>query len=533
VPAEIDFRRRSSQGFIYGGCGLRTVSCFGGGRMAVVLEEIGGPPPDFPYPHRVFRSFDNGDTWALSTTYFSTHNLWFWDLYSPAYDHLLAGQEGPDQCGPPSGDDLVARSTDGGLTWGSAVPSGAYSFWDSFKYRSLDAGEVWVIGTFETSTDTLPCGPVLNRYDILRSFDGGASFGSPLNINLSLGVGTLIVFQSLAYLGGDVLLAGAQWGSVGPLNYPRVHRTTNRGATWSEIALSTVSPNGIIEHIEYLGNDVVIAIGPNAGLGTNKVFRSTNAGLTWADITGFAMPAGGVPSHIVSMGNGAACLSIIGNPASVPNWRFTTDYGATWTSAIVGTPGYSHTGTVVPRHSAVADDGSVVVVLSYVGQTTQDIFRGVPNEFPVSVSGPCAAYAPPGGLIDAPLGLGFIGTGCPPTVLGPDLCPQECPPDPGGLITNPGAPGTLAFLAGLADCGRAFSTELCDANVCPDGPALVVTPGGNPGAEGGPPGFRSPHGVLSLASRESPIITVPAFLGGLSGCGRPFSTESCAPQECN
>lgn len=456
-----------------GGCSFAGVTCMGGGKMLAIfynsLQE-----------HWVYVSEDNGQTWdTVLEQHESANNIWFWAAIATGTDTVLVGNEGPMDT-PPGTDDVIARTTDGGLTWGKAVddslfPDGS-DFWDTLNFVRLDNDEFWALGGYNIDgTD----------YHYLVSTDGGASFADPVTLPAP-SAGSITGALCGAYCGDDVVVLGMQMFGAGAK--PRVYRTTDRGASWTEIVLddsqySHATNAGSVRGIAYLGNDTLIATGTQAmGVGNfpPKTWRSTDAGATWTEITDSLPDWTAAANHagrdVVSLGNGVAVLAMSGRPDRVgdSHWRYTTDYGATWAKATAGGYTEADTVTVAIDYMAVADDGTIVVTLqSGPNNDEREIWIGELDG--ITGSGPCVDFDEETvGTLTVPSGLECVPSFVPP------LCPPECPPAATITYTTPASVATQAgyasflpvlglMLGGItvaatvpAGCGPAFTSEPCD-----------------------------------------------------------------------
>lgn len=467
----IAFTKVESLVFTFGGCGLHNVMCMGNGEMLTVLEEIGGPEPSFAYPQRPFRSTDNGLTWTELDPYMSTHNLWRHKGVAMGAGIVLVGNEGPDQCGPPSGDDVIARTTDRGDTWMSVVPSGEYTSWVTEGFVVIAGDTVWALGVFAHGTE--PCDDSLGEFHILKSTDAGASFADPET--LAPTTGTILFASCGVALSASIFLIGYT-GGVGAGNPSSLMRTTDGGASWAQIQMpSGASGFGGVLSLADMGGGVVLATGR-----TNKLWRSTDSGATWSDITG-SIPDGGAPGELYRLGDNRAVLAVFGAPNTIVSpWRFTEDGGATWQTA-TGTGFTDGAASHLVRAFAVAEDGAILAAIGVTGSEPQEIWRGVVTGF--TPESPCGDFeAPPeAGELGRPAVCqhGFIAA----------LCPQTCAVDPslGAVYAAPtvSAYGFLSplFVLGLAFghqgalakpavCGHGFAHDNCGADVCAADPEL-------------------------------------------------------------
>jgi len=188
----------------------------------------------------------------------------------------------------------IARSTDGGVTWGSYIGNPFTTYIDSIAYgngvfvalgnngqiaRSTDGGVTW------GSLITNPLGSgymggvaygngvfVVVGYGgkIARSTDGGITWGSLITNPF----GTASI-QAIAY-GNGIFVAVCNGGAY-------IARSTDGGVTWGSLITNPFTT--YITDIAY-GNGVFVAIGAGGGSpnGPGQIARSTDGGVTWGSL---------------------------------------------------------------------------------------------------------------------------------------------------------------------------------------------------------------------------------------------------------
>ncbi len=165
----------------------------------------------------------------------------------------------------------IARSTDGGQTWGSLITNQSIS-----HIRSLAYGDgVFIAGC--------------NNGDILRSADGGATWQS-VSSN-PVGEGYIGSITCGAYDGVKVFVAKGGDRTI--------IRSVDQGLTWEKIDLSGVyGPYGHIMGVAY-GDGVFVAVG-------DQIARSADSGRNWTlvDTSGTNIFTSGNYLLTAAFGNG-------------------------------------------------------------------------------------------------------------------------------------------------------------------------------------------------------------------------------------
>ena len=207
----------------------------------------------------VFRSTDNGDTWAQVNSGLPTRTAIF-SLIIDSNDVLLAG----DRAG-------LARSTDNGETW---VPlnNGLQKFVQALAIN--DQGHIFAgtqSGAFNVTEG------------VFRSTDNGATWTE----TVLTGIGnapTAVKVRALAITSNGTVLAGVG-NPFGPTVASGVFRSTNNGDTWTPLGNGLTSKT--YEVLIIKPNDDIFAgqSGLWRGSPGDGIFRSSDEGDSWTQIS--------------------------------------------------------------------------------------------------------------------------------------------------------------------------------------------------------------------------------------------------------
>ena len=182
----------------------------------------------------------------------------------------------------------IARSTDGGATWGSLISN---PFGSSIIASIAYGNGVFVAGTADGK--------------IARSLDGGATWGSLISSPFG---GSYL--YSIAY-GNGVFVAGSTIGKIA--------RSLDGGATWGSLISNPFGSSNIVS-IAY-GNGVFVA-----GTADGKIARSLDGGATWGIKYGDSSTVTVLTANIYGIAtNGAGCFVIVGYDSSNISIAY-TDY---------------------------------------------------------------------------------------------------------------------------------------------------------------------------------------------------------------
>ena len=279
----------------------------------------------------VARSTDGGLTWTAQ--HIGSHNL---NAVAFASDTVAvaAGDYG-----------LAWRSVDGGQTWTPASSATAYAITDIHfasatvgvaatlqgpPLRTSDGGQTWVLSGTDPGYASFSArfGPdghtvlaVGGTGGILRSTDAGLNYGVP--------VPHATFATNLAGVAFNAAGVGLAVGNTGVL------RSTDGGATWSAVVGSGAGLLGVA----FVNPATAVAVGVN-GL----ILRSTDTGATW---TSRPSPTTDQIEGVAFSGSG------VGVAATPSGLLRSADGGLTW-SAVAGVPGIFNALTSVAANTFVA-----------------------------------------------------------------------------------------------------------------------------------------------------------------------------------
>jgi len=232
----------------------------GGTLLAFAQHNAGGV---FPGTNRIYRSVDNGRTWASLATILAGESIG--RLLSSVSTTAFLGERGTSGVGW-----SLRRSLDQGVTWG-------------IVFTGLTGSKYTQSATVASGGRLIVGGEFSSGGEIIWSDDGGASWGNETTISPAWNA-----VRSLGYNAGT-LLAGGFYG-LGP-SETKIARSTTNGASWIINAnplpglVEGLSP--IVWDILPLGGGIWLA----CGLGSDDVasqallvWRSVDDGLTWTRI---------------------------------------------------------------------------------------------------------------------------------------------------------------------------------------------------------------------------------------------------------
>ncbi|MCX6689907.1 MAG: hypothetical protein NTZ39_09520, partial [Methanoregula sp.] len=260
------------------------------------------------------------------------------------------------------------QSTDNGATWTQVNASSGWMVRSAHSSVAMPDGSI-VLTAGWTGTG----GSYYN--DTWRSTDNGATW---TQVNASSGWTARAWHSSVAMPDGSIVLMG---GDVGSGVYKDdTWRSTDNGATWMQVNASAGwTPRYGQSSVVMPDSSIVLAGGDSSDdIYTNDTWRSTDNGATWTRVNASSgwMPRAYHSS--VAMPDGSVVLMGGYDGSSYYNdvWQ-STDNGATWTQ-VNASAGWA----ARAWHSSVAmPDGSVVLMGGVVGGggNTNDVWRFVPT----------------------------------------------------------------------------------------------------------------------------------------------------------
>jgi hypothetical protein len=195
-----------------------------------------------------------------------------------------------------NGDISYRRSTDGGATFGSTVnlsnnPENSFG-----RAIAVSGNNVYVVWHDFVPGNT-PDGEENAEISYRRSTDGGATFGSTVNLSNNAG---LSQSPAIAVSGNNVYVV---WGDNTPGNDEiSYRRSTDGGATFgSTVNLSNSVGDSQLPAIAVSGNNVYV-VWQDSTSGDNNIFyrRSTNNGSTFGSTVNLSNSPGGTPDIAAS-----------------------------------------------------------------------------------------------------------------------------------------------------------------------------------------------------------------------------------------
>lgn len=239
---------------------------------------------------RQYQSTDGGRTWAEIFPHVTQRNPWVGfphQVVDRPPGTLLVGTSGPTSGTAFEDGAVIARSSDGGKNWRSAIrQTEDYPDFVTWTIKDFASG-VGVNGNIVLAVGVVTTLSAVS-YHMLKSENFGFFFD--LHKVLTAGSGTLTRLNAIAHLGGPHLLAGGL--KTGGNNTPTVWRSSDYGETWTEVTLpgSYGAADAEITAIEGLGGGVAVAGGraPKAEdltLFPPRLYRTADWGSTWTEVT--------------------------------------------------------------------------------------------------------------------------------------------------------------------------------------------------------------------------------------------------------
>ncbi len=225
---------------------------------------------------------------------------------------------------PTEGFGSVFKTEDGGMSWFDVVP-------EAFQTAGTLASFLNVVHFFDANTGIAagdPIGPGLGEFEIWRTTDQGATW-TQLGADLPNPLG-----GEYGYNGGNVAAGNSLWLVT---NKGKLLRTTDNGATWEKFNtpitdFGSTNVNGSLVMSD--NNTGLILATANAGT-TYSVYRTFDGGANWTA----AAPWTGGYNRILTYIPGTTTLVATGINATapaVPGSAYSTDNGETWVTIDTG-----------------------------------------------------------------------------------------------------------------------------------------------------------------------------------------------------
>jgi uncharacterized delta-60 repeat protein len=273
----------------------------------------------------------------------------------------------------------VWRSTDNGATWTQMTASAGWSARAGHSSVVMVDGSIVLLGGCDYDINY--------KNDVWRSTNNGAMW---TQVASSAGWATRSSHSSVAMPDGSIVLMGGIDGSIFPYLKNDVWRSTDNGATWTQMTASAGWEARCRHSSVTMPDNSIVLMGgyDNDNKYMNDVWRSTNNGATWTQMTASAGWSARAGHSSVVMVDGSIVLmggddGVIGLRNDV--WR-STDNGATWTqlTTSAGWAEESHNSVVMP-------DGSIVLM---GGNSKNEVWRFQPVGS--SLQSPVHTYTVPG-----------------------------------------------------------------------------------------------------------------------------------------
>ncbi len=242
------------------------------------------------------------------------------------------------------------HSTDEGATWTLVNPSSGWLPRYAFPTVTLPDGSIVIMGGDVNYT----AGTFLN--DTWRSTNEGATW---TEMNASSGWAPRQYAAAVALPDGNITILG---GSSSSVYFGDVWQSTDKGATWTKINASAFGGTGLSAPaaVALQDGNIVVMGGYSANHGrTNRTYRSTDEGKTWTVVNGSGgwqvrdrFPAVPLPDGSIVFASGYPAAAALNDV-----WRSTNE-GVTWKEMTAAAPWEARYGDDMVS----LPDGSVVIL---------------------------------------------------------------------------------------------------------------------------------------------------------------------------
>ncbi len=325
----------------------------------------------FYHGNGVYKSTDNGETWARLTTS-NTSPLETFSVGQDDIQKIIVD--------PTDGNIYVAclakimRSTDGGTIWVDVLPGILGNTSQATDVVVSSSGRLYASfsGTNDSGVDGVWAsapGPTSGDFGSWTRIAGAFAGGSPVGWNFEApsaspptagGYGRVVLAIPPS---AETLLYALYWKNLtftcaAPSPEAELFRWDDVGGTWTDLSATlpdvpAMCLSGNDPFAVQGGYDLVIAAKPDAAstlfLGGTNAYRSTDAGLTWTRIGGYDTPAGYTlypgshpDIHAFAFQPGSPLIMLCGNDGGIQ--RTTDDLAATvaWTPINTGYHTYQY-----------------------------------------------------------------------------------------------------------------------------------------------------------------------------------------------
>jgi len=183
---------------------------------------------------------------------------------------------------PTTANQVLARSTDGGVTWTITAPTLSVSNAETAVLGiDVEGGEgagstmsYMLAGAFRAANDDAT---------VFVSMDGGATWGSAIEVATGSGYDGTWEVMYLSGTGATSVWLAFLYDSTATLG-PRVYKSTDGGATWAAQSAAFAVADGSFQGVFQTASGAILVGTTDAG----KIYRSTDDGATWTMVQSLA-----------------------------------------------------------------------------------------------------------------------------------------------------------------------------------------------------------------------------------------------------
>ena len=253
-------------------------------------QDEGGPKND------VWRSTNKGVTWTqVNASAGWSPRSFASSVVIPDGSIVLIGGANPDTGGHKND---VWRSTDKGVSWIPITSSAEWPPRSGHTSVLMPDGSIVLIGGSGV-------GGLMN--DVWRSINNGVNW---TQVNASAGWTPRVGHNSVVMADGSIVLMGGHIGTNSHKN--DVWRSTNEGVTWTQVNASAGWVPRSYSSSVVMPDGSIVLTGGQSGIGYgpyyNDVWRSTDMGATWSQVTASAEWTGRLGHSSVVMPDGSIVM---------------------------------------------------------------------------------------------------------------------------------------------------------------------------------------------------------------------------------